>query len=155
MNSLLRVALATFALVSALSPVPAPAEGAGDACPALPPGAGLRWEPLSGPSFVFCRALREDGSEAFAVTISGRSPFEPNRTRRTGPANVGGHGGYWYRSEIAGDPDAIARETLVELDDGKVAHVSLRAESETQLGEAMRQIGDLRFTGGDARLSSN
>ncbi len=147
MNSLIRVALATLALV----PMTALAQSAG--CPELPPASGLKWEQMAGPDFVFCRAVRGDGSEAFAVTISGDSPFEPSRRNRAEEGSVAGQGIYWYRSEIASDPDAIARETLVELDADQVAHISLRAASEEQKAEVMRQIGALRF--GDARLSSN
>lgn len=147
MNSLIRVALAALVLM----PMAAPAQSAA-ACPGLPSDSGLRWEQLAGPGFVFCRALRADGSEAFAVTLSSDSPFEPNRRNRAEEGSIGGQGAHWYRSEIASDPDAIAREALVELGPGQVAHVSLRADSEAQKAEAMRQVGALRFD--DARLSS-
>lgn len=147
MDSLIRVALAALVLM----PMAAPAQSAAT-CPSLPSDAGLRWEQLAGPGFVFCRALRADGSEAFAVTLSSDSPFEPSRRNRAEEGSIGGEGVYWYRSEIAGDPDAIARETLVELGPDRVAHISLRADSETQKAEAMRQVGALRFD--DARLSS-
>ncbi len=148
MNSLIRVVLATLALM----PMAAPAQSAAT-CPGLPAGSDLSWEQLAGPDFVFCRAMRADGSEAFAVTLSSDNPFEPSRRNRAEEGSIAGQGIYWYRSEIAGDPDAIARETLVELGDGQVAHVSLRATSEEQKAQAMRQIGALRFA--DARLSSN
>ncbi len=148
MNSLTRMALAMLVFV----PLAAPAQAAAT-CPGLPDGTDLKWEQLAGPDFVFCRALRGDGSEAFAVTLSAESPFEPNRRNRAEHANVGGQSGYWYRSEIASDPDAIARETLVELGAGQMAHVSLRAASEEQKAQVMRQVESLRFA--DARLSSN
>ena len=126
------------------------------ACPALPADAGLRWETLDGAGRVFCRALRDDGSAAFTVTISDDNPFRPRGTNRAEQASIAGRKARWYRSEIASDADAIAREALVELDDGKVAHLTLRAGSETQKVEAMRQVEALRFDGaGDARLSSN
>ena len=121
-------------------------------CPSLPADTGLRWEQLDGPGFVFCRALRGDGSEAFAVTISDDSPFEPSRRNRAEPASIAGQQGHWYRSEIAGQ-DVIARETLVEVNGGSVAHISLRAADEAQKTQVMQQVQALRFE--DARLSSN
>lgn len=144
-----RMALAILALV----PMGAFAQSA-TACPSLPAGEDLRWERLDGPGFVFCKALRNsDGSEAFAVTVSADSPFEPRRRNRAEQASIDGRDGYWYRSEIAAAPDSIARETLVEIDAQHVAHISLRATSEEQKAEAMRQAQGLRFQ--DALLSSN
>ena len=144
-----RVALAILALL----PMGAFAQSM-TACPNLPAGDGLRWERLDGPGFVFCKAIRDsDGSEAFAVTVSANSPFEPNRRNRAEQASIDGRNGYWYRSEIAAQPNEIARETLVEIDAQHVAHISLRATSEQQKAEAMRQAQGLRFQG--ALLSSN
>lgn len=154
MHSSSRVACAILSVM--LMPVAALAQGAPAACPGLPADAGLHWEQLQGAGFVFCRALRGDGGEAFAVTLSGDSPFEPNRRNRAEEGSVGGHGAWWYRSEIAGKEDVIARETLVELGDGRLAHVTLRAGDEAQLQATMAQVGALRFGGAvDARLGSN
>ena len=121
----------------------------------LPDPAGRHRPDLGAARWAGLRVLRGtpgDGSEAFAVTISDSSPFEPNRRNRAEPTSIAGHQGHWYRSEIAGQ-DVIARETLVEVDGGKVAHISLRAADETQKAQAMRQVQALRFE--DARLSSN
>lgn len=124
-------------------------------CPALPADTGLRWEKLEGPGFVFCRALRSsDGSEAFALTLSQDSPFKPNRGDRAEESVIAGTQARWYRSEIAGDRDALAREALVELDSGQVAHFSLRASDEAQLHTLMQQVGEIDFAS-DQRLSSN
>jgi hypothetical protein len=147
MSNLYRVALA----ILVLAPGAAFAQSLAG-CPTLPADTGLKWEQLDGPGFVFCRALRGDGSEAFAVTLSDNSPFEPNRRNRAEPASIAGHQGHWYRSEIAGQ-DVIARETLVEVDGGGVAHISLRAADKAQKAQAMQQVQALRFE--DARLSSN
>jgi len=147
MKNLYRVAVAILVLAPGAAFAQSPAS-----CPSLPADTGLTWEQLDGPGFVFCRALRGDGSEAFAVTISDSSPFEPNRRNRAEPTSIAGHQGHWYRSEIAGQ-DVIARETLVEMDGGRVAHISLRAADETQKAQAMQQAQALRFE--DARLSSN
>lgn len=151
MNSLLRVALATLVL----SPLCAFAQSGEAQCPTLPAEAGLKWELLQGPDFRFCRALRnDDGSEVFAVTISGDNPFRPERGDRAEQGSIAGQQGYWYRSQLAGDPNLIVRETLVELDSGQVAHFSLRAQSEEQKAEAMRLVGEMRFAA-DQRLTSN
>lgn len=123
-------------------------------CPSLPQGSGLKWSLLEGPGFLFCKALRDtDGGEAFAVTLSRSSPFKPRRRDRAERADIAGGDGWWYRSEIAGNDGAIARETLVEVDAQRVAHISLRAASEDAKAQAMRQVQALRFE--DARLSSN
>lgn len=150
MNSLLRVALATLAL----APLCAFAQSGEAQCPVLPAEAGLKWDLMQGPGFRFCRALRADDSEMFAVTISDDNPFRPDRGNRAEQGRIAGHDGYWYRSELAGDPNAIVREALVELDSGEVAHVSLRARDEQQKAEAMRLVGEMRF-GADQRLTSN
>lgn len=146
-NSLLRTALA----VLVLTPLAASAQSVAT-CPNLAGNSELRWERLDGPGFMFCRALRGDGSEAFAVTISASSPFKPNRRQRAEPASIAGQESHWYRSEIAGQ-DVIARETLVDVDGDTVAHISLRAADEAQKAQAMQQVQALRFQ--DARLSSN
>lgn len=123
-------------------------------CPTLPVDAGLRWEQMDGPGFLLCRAMREaDGSEAFAITISPDSPFKPRRIDREEKASIAGQPAYWYRSEIVGQAQVIVRETLVEVGNGNVAHISLRAASDTAKDQAMQQVQALRFE--DVRLSSN
>jgi len=52
----------------------------------------------------------------------------------------------WYRAELATKPDIEARETLVELDDGRVAHIWLQARSGEQLVKALDLTGQLRFS---------
>ena len=58
----------------------------------------------------------------------------------------------WYRTEIAGT-DVQARETVVELPDGRVAYMWLQANSPEQLGQVLQQTQSMKF--GSARLSSN
>lgn len=151
----MKSACQTAVLLAALASFGAAAQESPGACPSLPANAGLQWETLDGPGFLFCRALRaDDGSEAFAVTISADSPFEPKRGNRAEEGSIAGQPGRWYRSEIAGAENTIARETLVELDSGNVAHISLRAGSEAQLQGVLQQVSGLRFAA-DQRLSSN
>ncbi len=122
-------------------------------CPLLPSDGGLSWKAMAGDDFVFCKALREDGAEVFAVTISKDSPFEPRRANRAEEAMIDGHETRWYRGEIASSPDTQVRETLIELDGGRVAHISLRANSEAELANALLEAQSLRFRG--PQLSSN
>lgn len=141
----------TLALL-ALMPLAASAQSAAT-CPTLPVDAGLHWEQLDGPGFLFCKAIAGDGAEAFAVTISRESPFKPRRVDRAEDASIGGQSTHWYRSQLASEPSVIVRETLVELREDQVAHVSLRAASEQAKERAMQQVQALRFE--DVRLSSN
>lgn len=115
-------------------------------CPALPADAGLEWERLDGPGFTFCKAIRTaDGSQAFAVMLGRDSPFKPARANRAEDGVIDGRSVRWYSGEIAANPGAIVRETLVELDRNHVAHVTLRAASEEQKDAALRQVEALRF----------
>ena len=123
-------------------------------CPSLPANAGLHWEKLDGPGFLFCKALGDDGRESFAVTVSHDSPFKPSRGNRAEENSIAGQPGRWYRSEIATDAGALARETLIKLDSGQVAHISFRADSEAQMQDTMQQVSGMRFSA-DQRLSSN
>ena len=114
-------------------------------CPQLPAGAELIWDHRGSAGADFCRALRDDGSEAFGVYIARDSPFEPNRRNRDVEGMVAGRSVYWYRAEIALKPDVKALETLVELDNGRVAHVWLQSSSDDQLQQVLDVARDLRF----------
>lgn len=123
------------------------------ACPQLPADAGLVWQHKATPTSDFCRALREDGSEAFGLFIANESPFKPSRGNRAEEAVIDGREVQWYRSEIAAKPDVKARETLIKLPDGRVAHLWVQAATQQQLDEAFSQTSNLRFR--NAQLSSN
>src|SRR3546814_5925204 len=71
--------------------------------------------------------------------IPADSPFDTRRSNRGEETVIDGHETHWYRGEIASAPDAQVRETLIELDDGRVAHLSLRAASEAELADALQQ----------------
>lgn len=114
-------------------------------CPQLPAGSGLDWEHRNTGDADFCRALRDDGSEAFGVYIAPESPFEPARRNREEKGLVDNREVRWYRAELATRPDIEARETLVELDDGRVAHIWLQAPSGEQLERAFEVTSKLRF----------
>lgn len=117
------------------------------ACPQLPADAELTWEHRGSGGADFCRAMRSDGSEAFGVYIANDSPFEPKRRNRDVEGVVDGRNIYWYRAEIALQPDVKALETLIELGNGRVAHVWLQSRSNEQLQRVMDVTRDLRFAG--------
>jgi len=143
-----------FPLLLALAGV-AHAQSQGDvvACPQLPADSGLAWQHKAAGNADLCRALRADGSEAFGLYIAGEPSFKPGRANRAEKATIDGREVQWYRSEIANRPQVQARETLVGMPDGRVAHVWVQAGSQTQLDETMNQMQQLRFRG--AQLTSN
>lgn len=121
-------------------------------CPRLPDDAILAWEHRANAGTDFCRALRPDGSEAFGVYITHKAPFEPKRSNREEQDTIDGQSIYWYRSEVAGRPNVETRETLVELPDGRVAHIWLQASSPERLKEEIGTARGMRFQ--TERLSS-
>lgn len=128
------------------------AQDANGICPQLPADSGLAWQHKGTASSDFCRALRADGSEAFGLYIANETPFKPSRGNRAEHASIDGQEVYWYRSELAAQPDTLARETLVTLPDGRVAHMWIQTKSQSQLDEALGQTSGLRFR--SAQLSS-
>lgn len=148
-------------LVLALLPLAAPAWAQEDAaaaptagaCPRLPPETGLTWEYRNAGEADLCRALRADGSEAFGLFIARTSPFDPKAGNRAEEGMIDGREVRWYRTEIASRPNMRGRETLVELPDGRVAHIWLQAPSETALRESLNLAQSMQF--GATRLSSN
>ena len=129
----------------------ASAQDAG-ACPYLAAETGLTWEHRGSAGSDFCRALRADGSEAFGMTIARDAPFKPKGANRAENVTIDGQLVTWYRTEIAGT-QIQARETRVELPDGRVAYMWLQANSPEQLGQVLQQTQSMKF--GSARLSSN
>ena len=123
-------------------------------CPSLPADSGLTWETKMAGGTQFCRAVRKDGTEAFGLYIAAESPFKPERSNRAEEARIDGRSINWYRSEIAGRPDVVARETLLKLANGRVAYLWIQATSQDELNRALAQTATLRFEGG-AQLSSN
>ncbi|MGH8032269.1 MAG: hypothetical protein ACREO8_07885 [Luteimonas sp.] len=145
MKTTRRLAFATALVAGMLTVGAAVAQSAGS-CPSLPKDSGLSWKELARTDFTFCKALRDsDGGEAFAVTIAKKSPFKPKRTNREERTSIDGHQGYWYRSEVASAPTLQVRETLIELADGHVAHISVRATSPEQLSAVIQRAESIRF----------
>ncbi|QNP40114.1 hypothetical protein [Lysobacter solisilvae (ex Woo and Kim 2020)] len=129
----------------------AAAQDAG-ACPYLAADTGLTWEHRGGADSDFCRALRQDGSEAFGMTIAKEAPFKPKGGNRAERVNIDGREVTWYRTEIAGT-QVQARETVVQLPDGRMAYMWVQAASPEQLNQVLQQTESMKF--GTARLSSN
>lgn len=137
-------ALAAVALLGAGGHALAQSEST--ACPLLPADSGLTWEYKAAASTQFCRALRADGTEAFGLYIAQESPFRPARGNRAEDARIDGRETHWYRSELAGKPDVQARETLIELPDGRVAYLWIHAGTPDELGDAIARANSLRFS---------
>lgn len=121
-------------------------------CPELPAGSGLAWETAAGDDYLFCKAMREDGQQAFSVMLRAESPFRERFRLREEEAVIDGHEVRWYRGELAVQ-NALVRETLVELDDELTAHIMVRVDNEQQLADSLRQAEGLRFS--DTRIGSN
>ncbi|WP_157981407.1 hypothetical protein [Cognatilysobacter tabacisoli] len=143
--------LLALPLACAVSGV-AHAQAAGG-CPRLPADTGLTWEHRAAGKADFCRALRADGSEAFGLYIADKVPFKPKGGNRAELGRIDGREIAWYRSEVAGQPNVETRETLVELPDGRIAHVWLQARSADGLRASLDQAQSMQF--GATRLSSN
>jgi hypothetical protein len=116
-----------------------------DPCPQLPEGSGLAWDHKGGKDFDFCSAERADGSQAFGVTLSPEAPFEPSGSNRAEAGTIAGQATYWYRSQVATQPGVETREALVQLGDGRVAHVFVQAADAAQLAREMALVQALRF----------
>ena len=117
-------------------------------CPQLPADAGLAWEAQSSAAGDFCRALFADGSEAFGLYITPERSFDPVRRNRAERGyTIDGHEVTWYRAEIAASPGVEARETNVELADGRHAHIWLQSPSPTELAARLQLVGRLHFAG--------
>jgi hypothetical protein len=128
------------------------AQKAGE-CPHLPADTGLTWEHRGDVNSNFCRALRADGTEAFGLNISPKAPFKLANGNRAERSTIDGQEVTWYRSELAVKPEVEARETLVPLPDGRVAHIWVQAMSQEDLGELYELTQGMRFQ--STRLSSN
>ncbi len=116
-------------------------------CPALSiqQRTTLHWEPIRAPNMLFCRAVRDDGSAAFALTFSRESPFNPRGSNRAEVGNFMGQGVQWYRSTVATDPNALIREALIDFGDGHVLHISTRASDPQTLARQQRDVLALTF----------
>jgi len=133
------VFLAGMGLVANVSAQQAPA------CPQLSSDTGLTWEYRGSGDTDLCRALRADGSEAFGLVISSKPTFEPQRPDRAERSTVDGREVFWYRAELAQKPGVQARETVIELPNGRSAHLWLQADNTDKLQAGFQLVQGLRF----------
>lgn len=124
-----------------------------ESCPRLPSDSGLTWTERSSETFVICRAVTEDGREVFGLYLAADSPFQPRRANREERGVINGQDIRWYSGEVASDPDKLVRETLLELDEDRVVHIWLHADSAQEMQQSMGIVEELRFE--DTRFSSN
>lgn len=115
-------------------------------CPALPDGSGLHWEPRAVPGMVFCKGIRDDdGRDLLSVTISKDSPFRRESDLARERGRIDGRKVRWYRGSDGFNAALALRETELELDDGRVAHVVVRAPSEEAVPPLLELASGLRF----------
>jgi hypothetical protein len=119
------------------------------ACPQLPADSGLSWVDQRTGDIELCRAIRPDGSEAFGLMISSKPTFEPQRGDRAERGRIDGHDVYWYRAELALKPGTEARETLLQLADGRSVHVWLQAPSSQALDAGFGLVSGMHFDNGE------
>ena len=143
------LSLSAFAAAIACLPAPAPAQISPE-CPLLPQDAtSLRWEVLRTDTALLCRAVdRDSGKEAFAVTLTRKSPFRPDSALREEQGTIQGERVWWYRGEIAGRPNILVRETLVKVDKNQIAHVFIRTADAEALGRYQSIVQGLQFGSG-------
>ena len=118
-------------------------------CPLLPADAvdEFHWVTLQTGSALLCRAVhKESGSEAFALTVAAKSPFKPTSNLREEEGRIHGKKLWWYRGEIAGQPNDLVRETLVKLDSGRVVHAFIRTRDADLLTRYQTVVHGLDFT---------
>lgn len=138
-----------FLLSAALFASAASAQSA-PACPTLPSdAANLQWTTLRTDSALLCRAMDAAGQEAFAVTVARKSPFKPTGSLREESGEMQGQKLWWYRTEIAGRPDELVRETLVKLGGDRLVHVFIRTSDKDTMGRYQRVVQGLQFDAGN------
>jgi hypothetical protein len=108
----------------------------------------VRWDAMRIPNMLLCRAiLNETGTEAFAMTISSDTPFRPKRSLRAETGVLDGREVQWYRGEVANEPTAQIRETLIELEDDRIVHIFMRAPDAETLAARLKMAEALKLAG--------
>lgn len=133
------------ALILALPGI-ASAQSAGSKCPNLPASSGLAWQEIQNDALLFCRAVRADGSDAFALTFARKPTFEPSRRNTADVSTFAGQPLQWYRSTLAGNPGLQVREALVRLNDGSSLQMVVRSSDEAGLQRAFGEISRLEIS---------
>lgn len=115
-------------------------------CPDLPQDSSLSWQVIRSDALLFCRAVRNDGSDAFALTFTHKPTFNPDRRKSANTSTFAGLALQWYRSSLAGNPDLQVREALLPLDDGGNIQFVVRASDDAGLQRAFNEISSLRVS---------
>lgn len=115
-------------------------------CPTLPVNSGLSWQEIQNDSLLFCRAVRDDGSDAFALTFTRKPTFSPDRRKSANTSNFGGVALQWYRSSLAGNPSLQVREALLPLENGNNVQFVVRADDDAGLQRAFGEIAALKIS---------
>lgn len=133
---------ATLAVMLALASVRALA------CPALPANSGFDWVYKQGPDFAVCYA-NEHGSEetAFGIYFGENPSFRATDAMKLGKGRVAGREVTWYKQAPAEGKSPLGRETVIHIDKryGAVAHVWVRATTETELEQRLSALEQIAF----------
>ncbi len=141
----MRILFAAAAAILLSSPAIAFAQSAGK-CPDLPASSGLAWQEIQTDTLLFCRAVRADGSDAFALTFTRKPTFNPDRRNAADVSTFGGQSLQWYRSTLAGNPNMQVREALVQLNDGNNLQMVVRAGDDAGLQRSFGEIAALKIS---------
>lgn len=144
MKTKFSLCLLAFAVIWAGS---ANAQNAAVDCPNLPKEAldSLHWQVVQTPDVLLCRAVHKDNKEAFALTIGQSSPFKPSNSLRDKEGMIEGQKMWWYRSEIAGRPNELVRETMVKVSKNRVVHAFIRTDNSDSMNRYIEIVQGLRF----------
>ncbi|ARQ90938.1 hypothetical protein [Stenotrophomonas maltophilia] len=119
-------------------------------CPSLPASSGLQWQQLVQTDFLICRASTGDGREVLSLMLSARDPSIPlNRSLRQEKGSFGGESLYWYQPDLGGQqPPGYAerRISVVKLDKGRYAQISLYPDSAQELGSLQQLAQGMSLT---------
>lgn len=126
-------------------PIQAIAQEQAFRCPSSPPASKITLQQSVRGEQVYCQAIREDGSMPFSITLSKTAGFKPRRALRKEKGIINNEEVNWYGTEIAGGSQSEIRETLIELDDDRIAHIVVRVSSPEELEMIFEQIRELRF----------
>lgn len=137
------VVLSSLLFVAAHAAAQAPVE-----CPSLPASSGLQWQQQAQSDFLVCRAATGDGREVLSLMLSQRDPNIPlSRSLRQEKGSFGGESMYWYQPDLGGQqPPGYAerRISVVKLDKGRYAQISLYPDSAQELGSLQQLAQGMR-----------
>lgn len=132
----------------------APAFGQ-DGCPALPKGTDLQWQKTDGAGLTICKAVGADGNRVFGVMLTSEKPnLDTSRRNRAEEASIDGQEVRWYRTEIANQPNAQDRVTVLKLGPDRYAQIWVDAPDESVVAQRLAIAQQLSFGSGAAVASS-